>query len=174
MFLAMLLDGWLVCCCADSNAAKMHKALEIKSPTSSKIRQLVQRLCDMYGEYTRCSIGDSDFVELVFKHEYRVQVIHHAAVCDLDEVLFVVANEYKPIYAMLASISPQQRHTWILLLQDYVYKQSLEWAYTTAWLDDTNPEQYIPSFREEAVSTLSHSIDRDTVVFHYSLWKSLL
>jgi len=109
----------------------------------------------------------------VYKPQYRVQVLHHAAVCDLDEVLFVVANEYKPIFATLISVTAEQRIMWRQLVTEFVYERSLKWAYI-AFYEVGDPEIHFPDFRENAVSTPSHHVDRDVVLFHFAIWRYLL
>lgn len=160
-------------CCIDepANNQKQHAALEIKSPTSLSVRQKVHELRDQHGEYTQCTLGDITFNALVYKPEYRVQVLHHAVVCGFDKVLFVVANEFKPIYATMISVTQQQRETYIYMVTEHIYENSLKWAYTTAWDDKANPEQHFPDFREEAVTTPKYHVDHDTLAFHYAVWR---
>jgi len=173
IFLATSLDAWVVYYTDASKEEKNHLALEIKTPTSNEIREKVLSLRDEYGDYTYCEMGDEVFSSLVYMPQYRVQVVHHAAVCGLDKVLFVVADEYKPVYATMISFSPTQKRTYISLVTDLVYKKSLQWAYT-ALFETGDPEQHIPEFREEAVSTPSCSVDRDTLLFHFAVWQALL
>ena len=99
--------------------------------------------------------------------------MHHAAICDLDKVLFVVANEFKPIYATMITVPREKRVTYVNLVIDHVYEPTLKWAYTAAWNDSTNPEQHFPTFREEAISTNSYSVEYDTVVYQFAIWRIL-
>jgi hypothetical protein len=102
-------------------------------------------------------------MELVYKPEYRTQILHHAAVCDFDEVLFVVANEFKPVYSILIKVLPRQKTAWKNLVRDYIYEKSLKWAYTDTWLGSTNPERFIPSFQDSVISRAGYSIDADNM-----------
>lgn len=176
-YFATSLDGWLVLKLpyveVPTERQKTHVALEIKSPTSKDMRERVHQLRDDYGEFTECTLGSLEFLELVYKQEYRAQVLHHAAVCGFDKVLFVVANEYKPIYATMVTITREQRDTYISIVSDYVYEKSLKWAYTTAW-DAADPQEHFPEFRESAISTANYSIDSDTLAFHFAIWRNLL
>ncbi len=103
MFLATSFDGWLLYTSQHGpRELKRNAAIEIKSPTSPAMWHLVQSLRDEFGEFTECT--------LVYKDSYRAQVMHHAAVCDLDKVLSVVANEFKPIYATMITV-PSDKHS---------------------------------------------------------------
>lgn len=150
-YFATSLDGWLVLRHSQvempTELQKKHVALEIKTPTSKDMRQKVKALRHEYGKFAHCELGSLEFIELVYKPEYRVQVLHHAAVCGLNKVLFVVANEYKPIYATMISITTEQREMYTSIVSDHVYEKLLWWAYTTAW-DAVDPEEHFPEFRE--------------------------
>jgi hypothetical protein len=126
--------------------------LEIKTPTGSDKRELVLRLRDEFGEYTESTLGNDIFKALVYEPNYRVQVLHHAVVCGFEKVLFVVANEYKPIFSTLISFTTSQKQSYQSLLME-IYYRDLSWAYTTAWNDSRNPEHHVPHFRQRAVST---------------------
>ena len=176
-YLVTSLDGWLVYADTRSNECnerEQHAAVEIKSPTSDEMQRHVQEMRDLFGEFTRCHMGDATFEALVYKPQYRAQVLHHAAVCNLSEVLFIVANEFKPIYATLITFSHAQRCTYLSIVKDCVYEKSLKWAYTSSWNDADHPEDHFPEFREAAISTQAHSVENDCVLFHYVMWRSLL
>jgi hypothetical protein len=174
-FLATSLDGWLVYSENDDSPCEewKHAGLEIKTPTGSAKRELVMRLRDEFGEYTESTLGDDLFKALVYEPNYRVQVLHHAAVCNFEKVLFIVANEYKPIFSTLISFTTSQKQIYKSLLME-IYYRDLSWAYTTAWNDAKNPENHVPQFRQRAVSTSSFGTDQEVLLFQYALWRILL
>jgi hypothetical protein len=173
LWLATSLDGWLVYVDKRGNSnIEKHAGLEIKTPTGKEWRELVKTHESHFGTFLRCECGDNDFKLLVYKPDYRTQVIHHATVANLDEVLFVVANENRNIYSVMIYFTAEQRQTFLGILTG-IYDRSLSWAYADAW-ENTDPMDHIPEFREDVISKSSYHIDRDTVVFQYVLWRSLL
>ena len=190
-FLATSLDGWLVIRYelsdnevqsdnSDSEDAghimdneNFNCGLEIKTPSSKKILQ--QQVCqcvDLYGTFSHCDFGSAAFKKLVYKPEYRVQVLHHATVVNLKYVLFVVAGTTRIHYAILIRFPESKLTTMKRLLCD-IYNRSLKWAYTISSLSD-NIESHIPDFREDIVSSKSYPITKDCVHFGLIIWKKLL
>jgi hypothetical protein len=173
LWLATSLDGWLVYVDRFHNTnVEEHAGLEIKTPTGKEWRELVKTHQSQFGSYVRCECGDEEFKLLVYKSDYRTQVLHHAMATNLEKVFFVVANENTPIYSVLISFSTEQRQTFLGILMG-IYDSGLSWAYNDAWKND-DPTYHIPYFREEVISRSSYHIDQDTVVFQYVLWKVLL
>merc|ERR1711933_669198 len=79
--------------------------LEIKSPSSKKvITSKVIPAKNLHGTFSTCEFGDVAFHQLVFDNAYKMQLVHHAAVCNLDSVLFVVASETGVRYATLVHV----------------------------------------------------------------------
>jgi hypothetical protein len=172
-WLATSLDGWLVYVDRLQNPnVEEHAGLEIKTPTGKEWRELVKTHQSQFGSYVRCKCGDEEFKLLVYKSDYRTQVLHHATATNLEKVFFIVANENTPIYSVLISFSTEQRQTFLGILMG-IYDRGLSWAYNDAWTN-ADPTCHIPFFREEVISRSSYHIDRDTVVFQYVLWKVLL
>jgi len=118
-FLATSLDGWLIIQYVekdwnDQNYSDSEKdddsierreyncGLEIKTPSSKKVIQgCIMEAVDLHGTFSCCEFGSSEFKQLVYKPEYRTQVLHHATVANLPYILFVVAGETKVRYATL-------------------------------------------------------------------------
>ena len=50
---------------------------------------------ELHGAFSSCEFGSPEFKHLVYKPEYRTQVLHHAVVANLPRVLFVVAGQTK-------------------------------------------------------------------------------
>ena len=76
--------------------------LEIKTPSSKKILHTqIRNYIDLYGMFSQCEFGSAAFKHLVYKPEYRVQVLHHTTVTNLKYILFVVAGTTKIHYAVL-------------------------------------------------------------------------
>ena len=126
----------------------------------------------MHGIFSSCFFGDEAFKQLVYKKDYRAQVLHHAATANLEYVLFVVANETNITYATLICFPKAKRDTYLGLM-DGVYDRSLSWAYDNAW-NTNDPMTHLPDFRENVVSSKSYPIDRESVCFVYFLWKKLM
>jgi hypothetical protein len=172
LWLATSLDGWLVYIDKRNCNVEKHAGLEIKTPTGKEWRGLVKTHQSHFGTFLRCKCGADDFQLLVYKPEYRTQLMHHATAANLDHVFFVVANENRPIYSLMISFTAEQRQTFLGILMG-IYNRGLSWAYTDAW-DNADPTNDIPGFREDVISKSSYHIDEDTVVFQYVLWKVLL
>ncbi len=126
----------------------------------------------MHGPFSRCEFGTDAFKQLVYKPEYRTQVLHHAVVANLKYVLFVVAGTTKVHYAVLIRF-PEDKLAIMRGILTRVYHRSLKWAYTTAWTTN-DPASVMPSFREDVISSKSYPITRDCVVFSWCIWKQLL
>jgi hypothetical protein len=92
---------------------------------------------------------------LVYKPEYRTQVLHHATVANLKYVLFVVAGTTKIHYAVLIRF-PEVKLTIMRGILAGIYQRSLKWAYTSATV---NPLSIIPTFREEVILLKSYPND---------------
>ena len=76
--------------------------LKIKTPSSKKLlHKIILPARNLYGLFSHCTFGDVKFKRLVYKPEYRAQVLHHAVCASLDYVLFVVASKTKILYATL-------------------------------------------------------------------------
>ena len=54
-----------------------------------------------------------------------------------------------------------------------VYQRSLKWAYASAWTGN-DPGSVMPAFREDVISSKSHPITKDSIVFMWIVWKKLL
>jgi hypothetical protein len=146
--------------------------LEIKTPSSKKIIQdTVKKALDLHGPFSQCEFGTDAFKQLVYKPEYRTQVLHHAVVANLKYVLFVVAGTTKVHYAVLIRF-PDDKLTVMRGILTGVYHRSLKWAYTTAWTSN-DPASVMPSFREDLISSKSYPITKDCVVFSWCMWKQL-
>ncbi len=108
-YLATSLDGWLVIKynemidkeCSPNLDSKGNKndlehrnyncGLEIKTPSSKKIiHETVRRCVDAHGMFSQCEFGSPAFKQLVYKPEYRTQVLHHTMVANLQYVLFIM------------------------------------------------------------------------------------
>jgi hypothetical protein len=189
-YLATSLDGWLV---IKYNLGNIHSdqddndsvdpcpeelqeyncGLEIKTPSSKQLMQTkIRQNIDLYGCYSQCEFGSEAFKQLVYKPEYRVQVLHHAVVANLKYVLFVVAGETKVQYAVLIRF-PDSKLTTMKGILSGIYHRSLKWAYTTAWTTE-QPLTSIPPFREDIISPKSYPITRDSILFSLIIWKKLL
>lgn len=190
-FLATSLDGWLVIRYessdnevesedSDSEDAghvldhqNYNCGLEIKTPSSKKILQQQVRQCvDLYGTFSQCEFGSAAFKKLVYKPEYRVQVLHHAAVVNLKYILFVIAGTTKIHYAILIRFPESKLMTMKRILCD-IFNRSLRWVYTISSLSD-DIKSHIPDFREDIVSTKSYPITKDSVHFALIIWKKLM
>merc|ERR1711862_1002355 len=118
-----------------------------------------------------CEFGDNTFHKLVYKPEYRTQVLHEAACCNLDLILFVVADEAEVIYSVLIHFPSHKRRNYIGILEG-VYNRTLSWAYTVAW-DSNDPMKYMPKFRQQIVSSPSYHVDRESLCFTFFVWTLL-
>ena len=126
-YLATPLDGWIVMWYNKYNADKQfqhrdskgsamsldcqnfHCGLEIKSPPSKKIiQETINKCVDLHGPFSQCEFGTPAFKQLVYKPEYRTQVLHHATVANLKYVLFDVAGTTKVHYAVLIRFPDQK------------------------------------------------------------------
>ena len=188
-YLATSLDGWIVMRYnedstdehsfhSDSDLStvsierrKFNCGLEIKTPSSKKIvQETVKKVLDLYGPYSQCEFGSSAFKQLVYKPEYRTQVLHHACVANLKYVLFVVAGTTKVQYAVLIRF-PESKLAIMRGILAGIYQRSLKWAYTPATV---NPLSIIPPFREEVISSKSYPVTTDCIVFSWIIWKHLM
>jgi hypothetical protein len=184
-YLATSLDGWIVMRYADDSGdersvhsdsdgsavsierRKYNCGLEIKTPSSKKIiQETVKKGLDFYGPYSQCEFGSCAFTQLVYKPEYRTQVLHHATIANLKYVLFVVAGTTKIHYAVLIRF-PEVKLTIMRGILAGIYQRSLKWAYTSATV---SPLSIIPTFCEEVIS----SITTDCIVFSWIIWKHLM
>ena len=94
---------------------------------------------------------------------YRLQVLHHAMVFQVDHVLFIVASGLKFIYAVLITIPQRYRLTYESFL--HMLKQThLDWVYGNG---------DIPDFNRENTSTKGYEVDRDCIKLHLGLSRSL-
>ena len=104
--------------------------LEIKTPSSKKLIQgCIREAVDLHGAFSCCEFSTTEFKQLVYKPEYRSQVLHHATVANLPYILFVVAGETKVLYATLIQF-PEAKKTVMKGILRGVYSRSLKWAYT--------------------------------------------
>jgi hypothetical protein len=108
----------------------------------------------------------------VYKPEYCVQVLHHAAVVNLKYILFVVAGTTKVHYAVLIRFS-DAKITIMKRILSNIYNRSLKWAYTSSLISD-DMQSVIPDFREDIISSKSNPITEDCVLFSLIIWKKLL
>jgi hypothetical protein len=188
-YLAISFDGWIVMQYADDSGdehsvhsdsdgsavsierRKYNCWLEIKTPSSKKIiQETIKNGLDLYGPYSQCEFGSCAFTQLIYKPEYRTQVLHHATVANLKYVLFVVAGTTKIHYAVLIRF-PEVKLTIMRGILARIYQRSLKWAYTSATV---NPLSIIPTFREEVISSKSYPITTDCIVFSWIIWKHLM
>jgi hypothetical protein len=150
-----------------------HCGQEIKAPSSKKtIQETIKKFVDLHGPFAQCEFGAPVFKQLVYKPEYRTQVLHHATVANLKYVLFVVADTTKVHYAVLIRF-PDQKLACMKTILLGVYQRSLKWAYISA-LTAIYPVSFMPPFREEIISTKSYPITKDSIVFTWIIWKRLL
>ena len=126
-----------------------HCGLEIKTPSSKKLQNIIRSSIDLYGSFLQCEFGSLAFKKLVYKPEYRVQVLHHAAVANLKYILFVVAGSTKVHYSVLIRF-PDSKISLLKSILSGVYHRSRKWTYTTAWVSN-DLRACIPNFREEVV-----------------------
>ncbi len=150
-YLATSLDGWLVIknnelsdyessfhSDSEEDAISLDHPqyncdLEIKTLSSKKIIQdTIKKCIDVHSQFSQCEFGTPAFKQLVYKPEYRTQVLHYATVANLKYVLFVVAGTTKVHYAVLIQF-PKEKPTCLRSIHSSVYQQSLKWAYTNAW-----------------------------------------
>jgi hypothetical protein len=120
--------------------------------------------------FSQCEFGSDAFKKLVYKPEYRVQVLHHALVANLTYVLFVVAGITRIHYAVLIRF-PESKLGVMKVLLTQVYNRSLKWAYFPSTGVSYNE---IPEFREEIVSSKSYPITKESVLFSWIIWKRML
>ena len=141
-----------------------HCGLEIKTPSSKKLLQNeIRTAVDLHGVFSQCEFGSAAFRQLVYKPEYRVQVLHHATVCNFKYILFVVAGTTKVHYAVLIRF-PEAKVAIMKRILSRIYNRSLKWAYTMAWVSN-DLQSCIPEFREEVVSSRSYPITQECVLF---------
>ena len=50
---------------------------------------------------------------------------------------------------------------------------NLKWVWVEAW-NSEKPMDYIPDFREDAVSSSAYPIDKESICFTYCIWKRLM
>ena len=145
----------------------VHSGLEIKTPSNKAL--LRTKIYPNKGVHATCEFGDNTFHRLVYKPEYRTQVLHEAACCNLEYVLFVVADETDLIYSTLIHFPSYKRWNYIGILEG-VYNRTLTWAYTDAW-DSNDPMEFMPEFRQQMVSAPSYPVDRESLCFEFFIWK---
>ena len=142
--------------------------LEIKTPSSKKvIRNKILPAIELGGVFSNCEFGDSMFKVLVYNVGYRVQLLHHVTVANLDHILFVVASERGVRYATLVHFPHNKRDTYRGFL-DGIYNRCLKWAYEDAWESD-DPIAHIPDVRQEVISSSSYPIDKDSIAVGYCI-----
>ena len=99
------------------------------------LRQKVSPAKDLAGTFLTCKFGSTTFKALVYDVGYRVQLLHHATVANLDHILFVVASEAGVRYATLVHMPNCKRATYLGIL-DGIYERCLKWAYEEACESD--------------------------------------
>jgi len=124
-----------------------------------------------HGKFSECTFGDDRCKQLLYKPEYRTQVLHHGSVTGLNKVLFVVAGENKIHYATLVHIPKVKCDLYIGIL-DRVYNANLKWAWDA--LKSNNPMSMIPDFRPSVVSSKSYPVDKDSMCHALFLWIKLM
>ena len=147
-WLATSLDGWIVCRPSNNSEegdqSNFHIGLEIKTPSSKKILDKVRTYRDAMGTTFTCNLGNDLFHSLVYDQDYKVQILHHAAVCGFNSILFVVADSVKIIYCVWVNISDLQRQNYISTLE-ITYDDALKWAFEGAFTAN-DPKSEIPEF----------------------------
>merc|ERR1712157_493345 len=147
--------------------------LEIKSPSSKKvITSKVIPAKNLHGTFSTCEFGDVAFHQLVFDNAYKMQLVHHAAVCNLDSVLFVVASETGVRYATLVHVPFAKRSLYMLILK-CVYSRTLRVFHVEAWNSD-DPMTQMPDFRPEVVSSSRYPITKESLCYNFIVWKLLI
>jgi len=112
----------------------------------------------------RCVFGDDKFQKLVWTTGYRIQMLHHATVLQLEHVVFVVASSHEILYVVLVQFPQSNRNTYEAILDDYA-AQHLKPIY--------NSSLPLPERREECLSQDTFRIEPETVRLNLALWRAM-
>ena len=93
-------------------------------------------MCELVS-FSQCEYETTVLKQLVYKPEYRKQVLHHASV---NYVLFVIAGTTMVHYAVFIHF-PYGKVTCMRSILSGVYQQSLKWSYASAWISN-DPGKY--------------------------------
>ena len=129
-------------------------------------------MCGLIRSFLQYEFSTTAFKQLVYTPEYRTQELHHATVTNLKYVLFVVAGTTKVHYAVLIHF-PADKLTCMRSILSGVCHRSLKWAYRSTWTSN-DPWSCIPPLREDANSSKSYPISKDSIVFTWKIWKILM
>ena len=127
---------------------------------------------NLHGTFSTCDFGDAAFHQLVFDNKFKMQVMHHAAVCKFDHILFVVASETGVRYATLVHVPLAKRLLYMVMLK-CVYSRTLKVFHVDAWNSD-DPMTQMPDFRQEVVSSSKYPIDKESLCYNFIVWKLLV
>ena len=110
-----------------------------------------------------CVYGDDTFKRAVHDLNYRLQVLHHAMVFQLDHVLFIVASGLQFIYAVLITIPLAYRQTYESFLHG-MKREHLDWAYG---------DVPFPSMIQDNISSKGYVVDEACIHLHLRLSRCL-
>jgi hypothetical protein len=146
---------------------KATVALEFKTLSSRKtIDDFKTALAEVNPEskdVLQCQFGDDTFKKVVSNTGYRVQVLHHAMVLELDHVLFCVATSTSLVCCLLIEFVKTQRDAYESILSNFAGKH-LQCIYG---------DERFPNINEENISSGKYRVEADTVQLNYKLWKAL-
>ena len=145
--------------------------LEVKTATTAHTDEEAAELANEYGCFRRCKYGDDVFQHLV-PANYRVQLLHHAAIVGTDHVLYVRRGLRQLHYAVLASTSEAERAAHRALLCRHL-EPLLAWVDALAEPSDefrAALEEVLtdPALAQSSSSPLG-SYWRDTHTVYYNL-----
>ena len=130
-------------------------AVEIKTKTDRKTVEIARQIIVDHPDQNRCIVtefGSEIHRALVPTPSYRCQTLHHVAVDNVNHVLYVLAQDSKIMYTVLAHISDHQRDTYARTVQSIAKK-----CVNHTKIDSLD------------VSELGHAVDHDTIY----IWRKL-
>lgn len=165
-------DGICVIQIEYGNQLRLEPALiEVKTATTEKAKSVHESICLDHGsEHIEINLpcDIAKFHKFIPEQRYRCQVLHHAAVYQIPNVVYVVAEEGQIIRTVFLRINKKLRLVYKQIIE-FIQKKYLYWIYDSSNLNEPDLEKIFAYLDFGSL----HVRDSQTVTIRYRLWKKL-